>query len=188
MMGLLIESTDKLKKENIDDTILTGFNMAVINENRITNADIIAGITKDESTAQLVVKNVLGNVKITSEETAKKVQIDEESVFKSIYVLTYHEVIINCKKLYSDFKQNANFNRIMKSIKGRAEYHKARYLDINQKTGIGKDYYTQAIFEELSKHYTVREWLLEDAPNPLFHPTASFQSGIEEVNGFGCKV
>ncbi len=152
----IIESTEKLNKENIEDTILTGFNMAVINENRITNADIIAGISKDEGNAQLIVKNVLGNVKITSEETAKKVQIDEESVFKSIYVLTYHDVILNCKKLYSDFKQNANFNRIMKSIKGKAEYHKVRYLDINTKTGTGKDYYTQAIFEELYKHYTLK--------------------------------
>ena len=153
----IIDSTNKLGKENIDDTILTGFNMAVINENRITNADIIAGISKDESSAQLVVKNVLGNVKITGEETAKKVKIDEESVFKIIYVLSYHDVIINCKKLYSDFKQNANFNRIMKSIKGKPEYHRVRYLDINKKTGTGKDYYTQAIFEELKKHYTVKE-------------------------------
>ena len=84
-------------------------------------------------------------------------KIDEESVFKIIYVLSYHDVIINCKKLYSDFKQNANFNRIMKSIKGKPEYHRVRYLDINKKTGTGKDYYTQAIFEELKKHYTVKE-------------------------------
>ncbi len=153
----IIESTDKLNKENIEDTILTGFNMALINENRITNADIIAGISKDESQAKIVVKNVLGNVKITSEDTAKKVHIDEESVFKTIYVLTYHDVIANCKKLYSDFKQNANFNRIMKSIKDKPEYHKVRYLDINQKTGVGKDYYTQAIFEELNNHYTIKE-------------------------------
>lgn len=153
----IIESTNKLNDESIEDTILTGFNMAIINENRITNADIIAGITKEEGIAQLVVKNVLGNIKITSEENAKKVQIDEESVFKSIYVLTYLDVIVNCKKLYSDFKQNANFNRIMKSIKGKAEYHKVRYLDINKKTGTGKDYYTQAIFEELNKSYALKE-------------------------------
>jgi hypothetical protein len=153
----ILESTEKLNTQNIDDTILTGFNMSVINENRITNADIIAGITKDVNKAQLVVNNILGSVKITGDETAKKVQIDEESVFKTIYVLTYHDVINNCKKLYSDFKQNPNFNRIMKSIKGKAEYHKVRYLDINKKTGTGKDYYTQAIFEELNKNYTLKE-------------------------------
>lgn len=153
----IIDSTDKLSKESIEDTIITGFNIAVLNENRITNADIIAGITKDESSAKLVVKNVLGNIKITSEDTAKKLQIDEESVFKTIYILSYHDVVINCKKIYSDYKQNANFNIIMKLIKGKAEYHKVRYLDINKKTGTGKDYYTQAIFEELNKHYTLKK-------------------------------
>ena len=142
---------------NIEDTIITGFNIAVINENRITNADIIAGITKNETDAKLVVKNVLGSIKITSEDTAKKVQIEEESVFKTIYILSYHDIIINCKKLYSDFKQNAKFNILMKTIKGRTEYHKVRYLDINKKTGTGKDYYTQAIFEELGKNYTLKE-------------------------------
>jgi len=153
----IIESTNRLNDQSIEDTILTGFSMAVLNENRITNADIIAGITKEEGVAQLVVKNVLSNIKITNEENAKKILIDEESVFKSIYVLTYLDVIVNCKKLYSDFKQNANFNRIMKAIKGKPEYHKVRYLDINKKTGTGKDYYTQAIFEELNKSYKLKE-------------------------------
>ena len=68
----IIDSTNKLGKENIDDTILTGFNMAVINENRITNADIIAGISKDESSAQLVVKNVLVMSRLQVKKLLKK--------------------------------------------------------------------------------------------------------------------
>jgi hypothetical protein len=45
----------------------------------------------------------------------------------------------------------------MKSIKGKPEYHKIRYLDIKTKTGTGKDYYTHAIFNELSNHFTLKE-------------------------------
>ncbi|MEZ4964190.1 MAG: hypothetical protein R2791_03030 [Saprospiraceae bacterium] len=46
--------------KGIDEAIITGFTMAVINENRIKNADIIAGITKSDSKPHLTVQNVLG--------------------------------------------------------------------------------------------------------------------------------
>jgi len=153
----IIDSTKTLNSEGIEDAILTGFNVAVMNENRIKNADIIVGITKDEDKAKLLVSNELGNVKITSDDTAKKFQIEEESLFKTIYVISYNQVRSRCRELFSDFKQNAKFNKIMKSLKGNPTFHKKRYLDFVNKTGIGQDWYTQAIFEEFKKHYTLKD-------------------------------
>ena len=43
----IINSTEKLNSEGIEESILTGYNVAVINESRVKNADIIAGITKE---------------------------------------------------------------------------------------------------------------------------------------------
>lgn len=44
----------------------------------------------------------------------------------------------------------------MKYLKENPTFHKKRYLDFNNKTGIGQDWYTNAIFEELKKHYTLK--------------------------------
>jgi len=153
----IIRSTNSLNDEGIEEAIMANFNIAAFNENRIKNADIIASISQNESEAKLTIKNVFDSVKITDNESAKRVKIEEDSVFKTIYVLSYQDLIIKSRELYIDFKQGAKFNRIMKSIKGKPEYHKIRYLDIKTKTGTGKDYYTHAIFNELSNHFTLKE-------------------------------
>lgn len=153
----IIDSTKQLNSEGVEDAILTGFNVAIKNENRLKNADIIVGITKDKSEANLIVSNDLGNINITTDVNARKVQIEEESLFKTLYVLSYHQVRKKCYELFSDFKQNAKFNKIMKSLKENPTFHKKRYLDFINKKGIGQDWYTHTILEELKKHYTVKE-------------------------------
>jgi len=152
----IVNSTTLLNSEGVEDAILTGFNVAVVNENRIKNADIIVGITKDKSVANVLISNDLGMYNITNAGTARKVQIEEESLFKTIYVLSYYQVRNKCQELFSDFKQNAKFNRIMKSLKDNPTFHKKRYLDFINKTGVGQDWYTHAIFEELKKHYVLK--------------------------------
>jgi len=153
----IIASTEELNNQGIEEAILTGFNVAVINENRIKNADIIAGITSIESDAKLTVSNVISNVKITDDESARKIKIDEESLFSTIYVLAYYDVVNKCRLLYSDFKQDPKFNRIMKTLKGNPEYHKKRFLDIQKQSGSAKDWYTNSIFLEFNKHYKLME-------------------------------
>jgi len=152
----IVNSTTLLNTEGVEDAILTGFNVAVVNENRIKNADIIVGITKDKSVANVLISNDLGMYNITNDGSAKKVQIQEESLFKTIYVLSYYQVRNMSQELFSDFKQNAKFNRIMKSLKDNPTFNNKRYLDFNNKTGVGQDWYTHAIFEELKKHYTLK--------------------------------
>lgn len=153
----IIESTEKLNSEGVEDSILTGFNVAIRNENRLKNADIIVGITKDKHDANLIISNDLGSITITNDESAKKVQIEEESLFKTVYVLSYDQVRKKCSEIFSDFKQNARFNKIMKSLKENPTFHKKRYLDFINKKGIGQDWYTYAILEELKIYYSVKE-------------------------------
>jgi len=151
----IIDSTKKLIEEDIEESILAGYNMSVINENRIKNADIIAGITKKESESKLSVINVLKNVEITNEETAKKVIIEEETLFRTVYTMSFLDVTREARRVFSDFKQNPKYNRIMSHIKNNPSLHRKRYLDIN-KTGIGKDYYSPEVINELKKHYTLK--------------------------------
>lgn len=153
----IIKSTEMLDSEGIEDSILTEFNIAVINENRIKNADIIAGITKDKSASKLNVANIIRDREITNDESAKKIQIDEVTIFKTLYTLSYYDVVTKARSIFSDFMQGPKFNRVMKTIKDNPNFHKKRYLDIQNKTGQGKDYYTQEIFNELAKYYKIKE-------------------------------
>jgi len=153
----IITSTENLIKEGIEESILTNYNVSVINENRIKNADIIAGITKDEAASKLSVPNVLGSFKVTNDESAKKINIQEETLFKTIYTIPYYGVIKQARSMFSDFKQGARFNRIMKEIKQNPSIHRKRFLDVVNKTGIGKSYYSTEVFFELSKHFILKE-------------------------------
>lgn len=153
----IIQSTESLNKEGIEESILTGYNIAVVNENRIKNADIIAGITKNGAEAKLTISNILGAFKVTNEETAKKVNIEEETLFKTVYTLKYLDVTKQARELFSDFKQNAQFNRIMSELKKNPSLHRKRYLDLNKTDGIGQDFYNPEILNELKKHYTLKE-------------------------------
>lgn len=153
----IVESTKKLNDEGIDESILTGYNIALVNENRIKNADIIAGITKDESKSKLSISNMLGAISITNDESARKVNIEEETLFKTVYTIKYLDVAKQAKELYSDFKRNAKFNQIMAEIKKNPSLHRKRYLNVFQKSGIAQDFYSPEVFKELGKHYTLRE-------------------------------
>ncbi len=153
----IINSKSQLNKEGIEDSILTGYSMAVINENRVNNADIIAGITKKDEESKLTITNVIGTMKVTNDNSAKKVRVEEESLFKSIFILPYLQVTKQAREMFSDFKQDPKFNRLMKKVKSNPSLHRKRYLDVINKTGMGKDYYNPEIFEEFKKHYKLRE-------------------------------
>jgi len=153
----IINSTEKLNKEGIEESILTGYNVAVINETRVKNADIIAGITKNETDSKLSVSNILGAINITNDEGAKKVKIEEDTLFNTVYTIPYYGVTSQARKIFSDFKQDPKFNRLMKEVKKNPNLHRKRFLDVVNKTGTGKDFYSSEIFNELGKHYTLRE-------------------------------
>lgn len=152
----IIKSTDTLIANGIEEAILVEYRMSLINESRIKNADLKAAITQDESQAEgiLTVKTVLPDkIQFSNDETAKKIKIEEESLFRDIYIETYDSVCRTCKELFGDFLVNNKFWDILRQIKNNPQFHKKRLLDINKKEGSGKDYYTKAIYEEMSKHY-----------------------------------
>lgn len=153
----IINSTEKLNEEGIEESILTGYNVAVINESRVKNADIIAGITKNKSESKLSISNMLGALNITNDEGAKKVKIEEDTLFNTVYTIPYYGVTSQARKIFSDFKQDPKFNRLMKEIKKNPNLHRKRFLDVVNKTGTGKDFYSSEVFTELGKNYSLRE-------------------------------
>lgn len=155
----IMSSTTKLHEQGIEDSILVGFNMSLVNENRISNADVIAAITppEEKTTGAININNLIsGNVNITNEEGAKKVKIDEDSLYSEIYTETYADLVKACSILFSDFMVNQKFWGIIRSILNNPSFHRKRYLDVQRKSGSAKSYYTKSIYEEFAKHYQKR--------------------------------
>lgn len=152
----IVKSTDDLIKDGIDEAILVEYRMSLINENRIKNADLKAAITREKALAQgsLTVSTTLPEkLQITGDETAKKIMIEEDTLFGKIYTETYDDVWTNCREMFIDFLVNNKFWGILRSIKNNPQYHRKRLLDVTRQDGTGKDFYTKAIYEEMSKHY-----------------------------------
>ena len=45
----------------------------------------------------------------------------------------------------------------MKEVKKNPAVRRKRYLDVVNKKGTGQDFYSTEVFNELSKHYTLKE-------------------------------
>lgn len=150
----IIVSTKYLMDEGIDEPILFNFNMAVINIDRVKNADIIAAIKNDES-ASLQVTNILKDIKI-SNDTGKVVRLEEASVYKDVYKYDTRQMIHKAKERFKDIVENKSFKSILREIKTDPNFYKMRHLDPrNEKSG-GKGFYTDAVFLELEKYYKIR--------------------------------
>lgn len=156
----IMRSTKEIYEEGLEDSILFSFKMALINENRIKNADIVAAITKDSNKAAVSVENITGKFILTddpTEEGVKKVKIDEENLFKTLYTESYDAVSNKCRAIFSDFRANSAFNRRLKVLKDDPKFHKRRYLNLSNPRGGSKDYYTAKVYEELAKYYSIKE-------------------------------
>ncbi len=151
----IIDTSKRLLQLGIEDSILVDFKMNIINENRIKNADLIAGINNSNPQNNLIkIYNFLSDVTISDDPNAKKIKIEETSLLDDLYTETYHDVVENCKTSFFDFKRNNQFAHIMASLKDNPDFHYIRYLNPKTKKGGSRDYYSKAVYKELEKHYT----------------------------------
>jgi hypothetical protein len=137
---------------------------AYINENH-SEVKLICrdGLTKPFEKCVKFVSSQKGKIFRVVEENLMKIyeyrnniiHFYKDPIDEFLYFLLYKNIL--CRNLYSDFKQNAVFNRIMKNIKVNPKYHRKRFLDPVKKTGTAKDWYSQLVFEELNKNYTLKE-------------------------------
>lgn len=149
----LVKSTRFLHDEDVEDSILINYTMSVQNENRINNADLVAAIAKGSEIATITVEKSISEFKITNDDKATKIKIDEESIFKNVFTETYKDIVDYCHKVFSDFKTNNSFHKIMKEARLDPNLHKRRLLNLKRESGSGQSFYSHAIYEYLNKFY-----------------------------------
>jgi len=156
-LRMITKSSEALQAQGIDESVVVNYSMALFNESRIKNADLIAAINNSTpSESILVVHNVLARANFTTDPSAKQIRLSEESIFSTIFTETYGDVLATSRRMFGDFSQNARFNRIMQGLKKDPNLRKRRALDPKSPDGYGKDLYHKRIYDELAKHYTLR--------------------------------
>jgi hypothetical protein len=146
--------SEDLQAQGIVDSIIVNYSLALVNETRIKNADLIAAINNAAPQANVIaIHNIVSSGTVTFDASARQIRIAEESVFNSIFTETYHDVLRTARERFSDFVQNARFNKIMRELKKDPNIRKIRLLNPKNPDGGGKDFYHKRIYDELAKHY-----------------------------------
>lgn len=150
--------SEHLLEQGIEDSIMVNYSLALINESRVKNADLVAAINNASvQPNQIVVHNVISSGTLVQDPAARPIRIVEETLYGTIFTETYSDVVRNAREKFSDFSQNARFNKIMKEIKKNPNIRTTRLLDLNNPDSVAKDFYHKRIYDELAKHYTSAE-------------------------------
>src|SRR4030095_16929656 len=131
----IVNSTEYLQSQGIDESIIVNYKMSVINENRVKNSDIVAAISKDKVDTSIFVEKVINTFKLTDDENAPKFRIEEDNLFKTAYTETYKDVYNYCHMNFTDFKANSKFNELLRSFKEKPVFYKKRYLNVVRENG-----------------------------------------------------
>lgn len=91
-------------------------------------------------------------VKYSEEPNAVAVTIKEESVREN-YPWDYQELTRRLRGRYQDFKQNRQYNLIMRGLKTNKKLCNVRHLDPGNPKSAKKEFYNPNILKELDKHY-----------------------------------
>jgi hypothetical protein len=153
---MILKSSEALQAQGIDDSVVVNYSVALINESRVKNADLIAAINNSVPQENLfVVHNVIAGASFTSESSARQVRLSEDTIL-SIFSETYADIVANARKKFSDFKQNPRFNGIMRRLKEDPNIKVSRSLDPRNPKSSQQNFYHKRIYAELAKFYTPR--------------------------------
>lgn len=145
----VISVVRKLEKDNIQDSIVIGFDVFTASVKKIDNADLVAAIDQLDGKVKLIKQ-----VRITDNPNAPEVRMSDEL----LPPLTYQNLVDRVKEKRPDIKLNKIYNSAMKIIKQDSTICQARYLDPKNKKGTKKEFYMEgAIDAVISKYDELQE-------------------------------
>lgn len=146
----MVHVISDLHEEGIEDTIVVGFDIYLENVKRLKNSDLLVAITSAENVDAKFAKVI--KVQISDEPNAQKVSISDEDLI-SKFPLQYSEICRQCKEKIPNFKQNRQFNAIMKEIKKNPKFAFVRRLNPNNNKSSQVTLYAANVVDEISRIY-----------------------------------
>lgn len=153
----IIESSKRLKLANIEESILVEYKMSLINEKNVSNADLVAAINNAQpQSPNFEIQSSLKNVRITNDPNAKEIRISEDDLFKTIFTEKHSDVITEAKKRFIGFRQDREFNKLMRKFKQDPNLYRPKYLDSGNPKSAMKPWFSRSLYDELAKHYQLK--------------------------------
>jgi hypothetical protein len=91
-------------------------------------------------------------VQYSNDVDVTKVHLTEDQM-KERYPLVYATVAEGARARYKDFKQNRTFHKILAALKPDRKYCYVRHLDLANPRSAKQEWYSQAVFNILDRHY-----------------------------------
>ena len=104
-----------------------------------------------------VVTRESDQVQITDDPTAPSLRLEEETLLRQHFPLSYDEMVKQLRKRYSDFLMNKKFQDVHKSLKGDKTLYRERFLDIDNPKSSKKGYYSPLIIKQFDKYFTLKK-------------------------------
>lgn len=145
----------QLNDNEIDDSIVLGFNIYLESVKKMNNSDLIVAITANEEEAQASFLQTK-IIRISTDQNAAKVRLSDEELVSN-FPLSHREIIRLSKERYTNCLINSQFHQIMREIEQSPVLAHIRKLNPNSKRSPVTCLYSTRVFEELDKHYTKRD-------------------------------
>lgn len=136
----------ELNDEQVQDSIVIGFDVFTASVKKIDNADLVAAIDQENGTIGLTKQ-----VRITDDPSAPLMRVDDTPVLP----LSYQEIKDKVKVKCSDIKFNNNYNKAMSMVKQKTALCQTRYLDSKKKKGTKKELYSETAVDEVIAQYDI---------------------------------
>ena len=114
------DAGEVLQAQGVNDSILVQFHVALMNVNRVTNADVVVGVdnSRPQDATMTVLRPIQGQIQITKDPNAQRVQISELDLIGAGWNLTWKKDILPfLKTSLSHQKINTEFYSAWKLIK-----------------------------------------------------------------------
>ena len=140
----VISTIRQLNDEQVQDSIVIGFDVFTASVKKIDNADLVAAIDQTNGTIGLTKR-----VRLTDDPNAPAVRVDDTTVLP----LSYQDIKYKVKEMRPDVKLNNDYNMAMAVIKKNQVLCQTRYLDPKKKKGTKKEFYSEKAVDEVIKEY-----------------------------------
>jgi hypothetical protein len=151
-------TSSTLEKQGFEDSIIVNYSIGLFNETRIKNADLTASINNSVPNGNAIaVYNLISAANLTNDPSAKRLRLSEDSIFNDIFTESYYDVVATAKERFKDFVMNKQFYETMRELKKNSNIARTRLLNPRNPEGGRQIFYSRKIFDELTKHYTLRK-------------------------------
>lgn len=152
MDKILVRIKD-LNDQNIEESLVIGFDVYLSSVKKISNSDLIVAIDQENSDYNVKIGK---KVEFSNEPGATKVYLSDDDILNN-YPLSYEDVWKGCKNQNPNFKKDNQFQNLINRIKNNKQYcFERKHYPGREKSAVTRMYSKDAI-DYVIKNYKTKK-------------------------------